>query len=60
MANDIVSAMRLVQGDAAHDAVKVDSTPFTPRGVGEQLGAIYAMISAIARAVELLAAKEAA
>ena len=51
----IEEVMRLIAADAEADALKVDSTPFTPRGVGENFGNIYAAIKALAEAVELLA-----
>ncbi len=51
----IAETMRTVREDCATDATKLDSTPFTPRGMGEALGTILAMIAAVAHGVELLA-----
>ncbi len=48
-------AMRMVVVDATEDATKVDSTPFTGRGVGEALGGMLAMIVALAKTCEALA-----
>lgn len=53
----IAEAMRTVQADCEQDAAQVDSTPFTPRGVGETFGNTLAMLAAVARAVELLSEK---
>lgn len=55
----ISDTMRQVQADCKSDAAALDSTPFTPRGVGESLGTILAMLAAVARAVELLAEEHA-
>lgn len=51
----LIQNMRLIQTDCKEDATRLDSTPFTPRGVGSTFGEHLAMISALARAVELLA-----
>lgn len=51
----IAETMRQIQADCHSDAKALDSTPFTPRGVGESLGTVLAMLAAVARAVELLA-----
>lgn len=51
----VAEVMRLVQEDCEADAHKLDSTPFTPRGTGEQFGNIYAAIQAVARGVEKIA-----
>lgn len=53
----LAEVMRQVAEDCATDAAALDSTPFTPRGIGEALGAILAMIAAVAKGVELLAAE---
>ena len=45
----------MVYADCATDALKLDSTPFTPRGIGEVLGATLAMIAAVAKVCEHLA-----
>lgn len=46
--------MQMVADDAEADALKLDATPFTPRGVGEHLGQIYASLQAVALAVKAL------
>ncbi len=51
----LAQTMRDVQNDCATDAIALDSTPFTPRGIGETLGTMLAMIQAVAKGVELLA-----
>jgi hypothetical protein len=53
--DDVANLMRIIQADCANDATRLDSTPFTPRGMGETFGTQLAMIKAIARAVEMLA-----
>lgn len=55
--SNLAVTMREVQDDCKRDAVALDSTPFTSRGVGEALGTMLAMIAAVARGVELLAEK---
>lgn len=54
---NIAGVMREIQADCKSDALALDATPFTPRGVGESLGSTLAMVAAIARAVEVLAEK---
>lgn len=49
------NVMRMVASDCEKDATKLDSTPFTPRGIGETLGAMLAMIAACARGVAAVA-----
>lgn len=51
----IAETMATVRADCATDATALDSTPFTPRGMGEALGTILAMIAAVAHGVERLA-----
>lgn len=51
----LAAVMRDIQNDCARDAGRLDRTPFTPRGVGETLGSTLAMISATAKACEVLA-----
>jgi len=46
---------RQIATDCATDATALDSTPFTPRGMGETFGSTLAMVAALARAVEALA-----
>lgn len=48
---------RMVREDAESDAKLLDSTPFTPAGVGPVLGAMLAMIAALARCIEELDAR---
>lgn len=56
MAHDgIIGSMKLIQDDCVTDALNVDSTPFTGKGVGENLGNLYAMVKTLARAIEILA-----
>lgn len=52
---NVADLMRVVQDDCQTDALALDSTPFTPRGVAEALGATLAMIGACARSIEVLA-----
>ena len=47
--------MRMVVADATEDAMKVDFSPFTARGVGEVLGGMLSMIVALAKTCEALA-----
>jgi hypothetical protein len=47
--------MANIREDCRADAALLDETPFTPRGVGERLGAMLAMIDAVAAAVLILA-----
>jgi hypothetical protein len=54
---DIISVMRLVQGDARREVTENDGKPFDGRTVGTQFGNVAGEIVAIARAVELLAEK---
>lgn len=54
----VAETMRLIQADCKQDALALDATPFTPRGVGESLGSTLAMLAAVARAVECLAEAE--
>jgi hypothetical protein len=42
---------QLVLEDTHRDAVKLDSTPFTPRGIGTVLGEQLAMIAALASCI---------
>lgn len=42
--------MREVEKDCATDATALDSTPFTPRGIGETFGNTLAMLAAVAHA----------
>jgi hypothetical protein len=51
---DIGEVARMVQADCVTDAAALDRTPFTPRGIGEVLGATLAMIAALAKAIEHL------
>lgn len=51
----IAETMRTVAADCEEDATKLDGTPFTPRGVGETLGAMLAMIAACAKGVAVVA-----
>jgi len=53
----IAELMRTIQADCKQDAEDLDSTPFTPRGMGETFGSTLAMIATVARAVEKLAEK---
>lgn len=53
----IAETMRQIQQDCKDDAIRLDSTPFTPRGVGESFGSTLAMLAVVAEAVELLAEK---
>ena len=46
-----VEVMRMVADDCQKDSVRLDSRPFTPRGVGESLGEMLAMIAACATGV---------
>ena len=48
---------RLVFEDAPHDAERLESTPFTSRGVGEALGNLLAMVAALAKCVEEIVAE---
>lgn len=57
--NKIAEVMRLVAEDCEADAMKLDGTSFTPRGVGENFGNLYAAIQAVAKAVDVLAAEAA-
>jgi hypothetical protein len=52
---NIAKVMREVQADCEADAAAVDRTPFTPKGVGATFGTTLAMLSVVARAVEVLA-----
>jgi hypothetical protein len=47
--------MRVVADDCEVDATKLDSTPFTPRGMGETFGSTLAMIAACAKSVAAVA-----
>lgn len=51
----LADTMRTVAADCEQDATKLDSTPFTPRGMGETLGAMLAMIAACAKGVAVVA-----
>ena len=51
----IADVMRLVSADCEADASKLDSTPFTPRGIGETLGTMLAQIKACADATAAIA-----
>jgi hypothetical protein len=44
-----------MQADCKRDVENLDNTPFTPLGVGETLGTMYAMIATTAKMVEILA-----
>lgn len=48
---------RMVREDAEADATRLDSTPFTPAGIGPVFGNILAMIGALAKCVEELDAR---
>lgn len=50
-----IDMLRLLQNDCEVDATQLDSTPFTPLGMGETFGNILAMIAAVAKAVETVA-----
>lgn len=55
----IAEVMRLIQTDCEADALGLDGTAFTGRGVGEQFGNVLAAISALAAAVEVLTSAQA-
>jgi hypothetical protein len=50
-----VDVMRMVQADCEADARALDSTPFTPHGLGTALGQVLAQIKAVAKTCEVLA-----
>lgn len=51
----VADTMRQVAADCETDAVALDRTPFTPRGMGETFGTQLAMIAAVAKATAVLA-----
>ena len=51
----LAEMMRTVAADCDEDSKRLDSTPFTPRGVGETLGEHLAMIAAVAKGVAVVA-----
>jgi len=51
----LAETMRTVAADCKDDATKLDQTPFTPRGIGETLGAVLAMVAACANGVAAVA-----
>lgn len=53
----IRGVLRMIADDAEADAVALDSTPFTPRGMGETFGNVLAMVASLANCVDALAAK---
>lgn len=58
MPDNHAERMRMVRDDAKADATRLDSTPFTPRGIGETFGQVLAMIAAIADTVAVLAEEQ--
>lgn len=43
---------KLVREDCTTDAERLDSTPFSPKGIGPVLGSMLAMIAALAKCIE--------
>lgn len=52
---EVLRVMKMVAADCETDAAALDSTPFTPRGVGGVLGETLAMVKTIAVSVATLA-----
>jgi hypothetical protein len=50
--------MALVRDDLADDARRLDSTPFTPRGMGETFGALMACVAAVADTLHVICKRE--
>ena len=51
----LAETMRMVAADCAEDATKLDSTPFTPKGIGSVLGEHLAMIATVAQGIAIVA-----
>lgn len=51
----VVATMKMVADDCVEDAKNLDHTHFSPRGVGEALGGMLAMISAVAKSTAIVA-----
>lgn len=51
----IIATMNMIIDDCKTDAEALDGKPFTGRVVAEQFGATLAMLSAVAKAVRMLA-----
>ncbi len=49
---------KLIREDCAKDATALDSTPFSPQGIGPVLGNMFAMIAGLAKCIEELAEQE--
>lgn len=57
---EVAKVAREIAADCATDAVALDRTPFTARGMGETFGTTLAMIGALAKTVAILADEVAA
>lgn len=44
--------------DLHADAARIDSTPFTPAGIGETFGTLMATVALLAETVKVLAERE--
>lgn len=51
----VIEVASMVRADAETDALSLDLVPFTPQGVGQRLGEIYAMLLALAGGLKALA-----
>lgn len=58
-AAELAETMRAVQADCRSDAARTEGMPMTGRNMGELFGSTLAMIATVARALELLAEREA-
>ena len=50
-----IARARMVREDCNTDAAALNSTPFTPKGIGETFGNTLAMIAAVAKCCEEIA-----
>jgi hypothetical protein len=55
----LIEAMQLIRDDCEADSLALEGKPFNGRTVSEALGAMLAMIDALAHAVQLLAERQA-
>ena len=58
MDKSVSEVARMVFADAETDAVALDGKPFTGRVVAETFGSTLAMIAALAKCIETLAADD--
>ncbi len=54
----VAEKMKLIVDDCRTDALALDGAPLTGLTMGENFGNLYAMVQAVARAVEALAREQ--